>query len=151
MLALVGGDVFIHIAQFTFDNGQTLVDEHRSAYGDLVLVLHPVLVIYGYQHVQYILRTLDADVLKREVDDRGFLVTQRNGQVLHVTFRNGVQCGTGDIDRRSGNGVTVRRGGNHQPADRRLDSVVESTVDKAVCIEFITVASKLRQAEPAVR
>ncbi|CDB10186.1 unknown [Bacteroides sp. CAG:633] len=63
VLALVGGDVFVDIAQFALDDAQTFVDEHGGADGNLVLVFHPVFVVDGDQRVEHVFGTLGADIL----------------------------------------------------------------------------------------
>ena len=76
MLALVTGDVLVHIAQFTFNHAQTVTDELRGTDGNLVLVLDPLLIIYLDQRIQDIFRLWDGYVINAEIDDSGILVTQ---------------------------------------------------------------------------
>ena len=67
--ALVRRYVVVHIAQLILYHRQTFVYELRCAYGYLVLILYPVLVVNGYQCVQEILRTLVVHILVSQVYD----------------------------------------------------------------------------------
>ena len=64
MLALVGGDVIVHVTQFALDHTEAAVNELRGTNGYLVLVPHPVLVIDSYQGVQHVFRPLGGNILE---------------------------------------------------------------------------------------
>ena len=80
VLALVVRNVAIHIAQFLFYQVQALIDKHGSTHHDLVLVLKPVVVVDGNQHIDEIVGSLLGDVLNNEGHDVGVFVGQANTQ-----------------------------------------------------------------------
>ena len=65
MFALIGRNVIVHIAQFVFYHSKAFVNEHGGADGNLVLVLHPVFVIDGYEGAQHVFCTLSGDIPER--------------------------------------------------------------------------------------
>ena len=92
VLALVAGDVLIHIAQLAFDHAQTVTDELRGADGDLVLVLYPFLVIYLDEGVQDIFRLLYGGIIDAQVDDGGILAAQIRTQGGRIIIGDGTHA-----------------------------------------------------------
>ena len=125
------------MSQLLLDDSQTFVDEHGGADGYLVLVLHPVFVVDGYQGIEHVFGTLDANVFQREVDDGGFLVVQRYGQLAGISCRGTLQTGTGDVDRLLA-GFRTRHRLDQQPANRCGDGIVEQGFDSLGGFFFAT-------------
>ena len=111
VLTLERGDVLVHIAKFSLNDTETVVNEHGGADGYLVLVLYPVLVIDRNQRVQQVFRTLDAYIHIRQIDDSRFLVTERYGQILRTVLYSRVKRGTGNVQSHFFSGVPIRRRG----------------------------------------
>ena len=70
ILAFISRDILIHAPQLPLNHTQTIIDKHGGTDGDLVLVFYPILIIDGYQGIQYVFRTPHTDILNREVDHR---------------------------------------------------------------------------------
>ena len=115
MLALVSGDVFVHMTQFVLYHSQTVADELRSTDGNLVFVLNPVLVIDFDQGIQQVFRFPDGGVADAEVDDGGVVTAQFGNQRVGIGVGGGTYASPDILDRCVYESVSVflRRMQNH--------------------------------------
>ena len=77
---LEGRDILIHVAQLMFDDTEALGDETGGGNGHLVLVVEPVLAVYGDDGVEDILGTLGKHILVTQVDDGSLLLAETYGE-----------------------------------------------------------------------
>ena len=125
VLALVGRDVLVDVAQLLLDEAETVVDEEGGAHHDLVLVLEPVVVVDRDQHVEEVVGAAFRDVVDGERHHVGVLGRELDAQLCGIGT-----CGTLDGPVRHVDVVLLIRlevvGGHHaELTDGRVDGVAQ--------------------------
>lgn len=69
VFGFVIGNIGIDVAKFRLDYSESVVDKHRCRHGNLVLILHPVLIIYIDYVVEDVVGTLGGYIAIGNVDD----------------------------------------------------------------------------------
>ena len=142
VLALVGGDVGVDIAELALDDAEALVDELAGAHGYLVLVLHPVFVVDGDKGVEELLGALDGIVAEGEADDGGVLVVKIGTQTAGIAGNGGHKCCPANLDA-EGLAFLICRGGlDGNPAELGGDGVAHLTGD-LVTAELLAIVSEV--------
>ena len=141
VLALVGRNIVIHIAQLAFYHTESLIDEHAGTDGYLVLVLHPVLIIDGYEGIQHLLGTLDADILEGEGDDVGLLIVLRHSQSGRGGTYSSLDRGAHYLNFRFLSLPVMGSGRNCYLAKRALDGVAQLAFH--LSLDRFSVSSKI--------
>ena len=150
LLALVGGDGLVHVAEFVLDHAQAVGDELVGGGGDLVLVLDPDLVVDVDHRVEDLGGALGVDVLDGQVDHGGVLVGQGRGHLGEVAARGAVEAAARHVDgalERGGLGVA----GGHQrhAAQRRGERVAHGAGDALALAGLVISLDEVAQLDLA--
>ena len=125
VLGLVRGDVLVHVPQLLLDDGEPVADEVVRAHDLLVPLLHPLLVVHGYERVQDIIGPGQGNVAVADVDDGGVLVPEAGGDLVPDPVAHRVEAGPGNLDLASLPVPIVGRRHRDDAAERRFQRVSE--------------------------
>ena len=95
---LEGRDILIHIAQLMLDDTEALGDETGGGNGHLVLVVEPVLAIYGDDGVQHILGTLGLYIRIGKIHDGSLLLIQSHRERTQDAVGHGIEVGMAYVE-----------------------------------------------------
>ena len=145
MFALIRRYVVVHVAQFALNNAQTVINETRCAYGYLVLVAHPLLVVHRYERVQHVLRPLGRHIIVRESDDVRLLVRPCHGQSGCASGHSRSERLASYVDYRLRTRLEVCRRAHHHLTHTTADGVVQLAFNLRRT-RFLTVAPDVRES-----
>ena len=88
---LEGRDILIHVAQLMLDNAKALGDETGGGNGHLILVVEPVLAVYGDDGVEDILGTLGLYIRIGKIYDGSLLLVQSHRERAQDAIGHGIE------------------------------------------------------------
>jgi len=113
-------------------------------HGQLILVLDPVCIINGNQHIEDIGSPLDRHILHRQIYNRRFIHVQCHRQSGRITGSSPSQSRTGHHQRQGfDRHILIRAWLHDNPAHRRVQRIAQSRGKLLRLLDFHPIAIHL--------